>query len=55
MKEEDYLAFPDETLTGGMSVVRYDENSFGGEDYAGDGNGEMAMYAVAADAVMAVG
>ena len=55
LTKEDYIAFPDETLTGGMSVVRYDENNFGGETYIEDGNTEMTMYAVAADAVMAVG
>ena len=55
LTEEDYIAFPDETLTGGMSVVRYDENSFGGEDYASSGNASMAVYASAANAVMVVG
>ena len=55
LTEEDYIAFPDETLTGGMSVVRYDENSFGGDDYASSGNASVMMYASSANAVMAVG
>lgn len=28
----DYIAFPDETLSEGMAVTRYDESSFGGEE-----------------------
>ena len=34
---EDYIAYPDDTLTEGMSVVRYDENSFGGAVSGGEG------------------
>lgn len=45
LTEEDYIAFPDDTLTGGMRVTRYDENSFGGEDYASSGNASMVVYA----------
>jgi len=56
LTEEDYIAFPDENLTSGMSVVRYDENSFGGDDYyASSGNASMAVYASAGNAVVAVG
>ncbi len=33
---EDYIAWPDDTLSEGMSVVRYDENSFGGYEDFGD-------------------
>ena len=30
---EDYIAFPAEGLAAGMDVVRYDESSFGGDDF----------------------
>lgn len=33
---EDYIAYPDDTLTEGMSTVRYDESSFSGEDVSYD-------------------
>ena len=32
-----YIAYPDDTLTEGMPVVRYDENSFGGAVSGGEG------------------
>ena len=33
---EDYIAYPEEELKAGMSVVRYDEDSFGGDEGDGD-------------------
>ncbi len=33
---EDYIAYPDDTLTEGMTVIRYDENSFGGAVSGGE-------------------
>lgn len=33
----DYIAFPDDSLSAGMAVSRYDETMFGGDEYYGDG------------------
>jgi len=52
LTEEDYIAFPDDTLTSGMRVTRYDENSFGGEDYASSGNASMAVYASSGNGII---
>ena len=39
---EDYIAYPEEELKAGMSVVRYDEDSFGGDEGDGDeGDGDF--------------
>ena len=52
LTEEDYIAFPDETLTSGMRVTRYDENSFGGDDYASSGNASMVVYASSGNGII---
>ena len=38
---DDYIAFPDESLTAGMTCVTYDEGNFGGGDMAGFDEGMM--------------
>lgn len=40
---EDYIAFPEESLSEGMAVIRYDDSSFGGS--AGDVSAEGGEYA----------
>lgn len=52
LTEEDYIAFPDDTLTDGMPVIRYDENSFGGDDYASSGNASMTVYASSGNGII---
>jgi len=37
LSAEDYIAFPDETLSAGMTCVAYDEDSFGGDMMGMDG------------------
>lgn len=43
---DDYIAFPEESLSAGMSVTYYDEESFGGEDDYDDGGYSDAAIAV---------
>ena len=40
---EDYLAFPDDTLTEGLPVEKYDESMFAGEGGDGSVDGGFAV------------
>lgn len=40
---EDYLAFPDDTLTEGMSVEKYDEDMFASEENTSEMDGDIAV------------
>lgn len=44
LSAQDYIAFPDDSLSAGMAVSYLDESSFGEEIYKEDGNGDDLLY-----------
>lgn len=44
LSAQDYIAFPDDSLSAGMAVSYLDESSFGEEIYNEDGNGDDLLY-----------